>query len=70
MDFLTGAAPKMVFAFWLGVVVVAMTLVMFCIILAMRKLMLRKERIHRQAVASEAFKKATLFLDYPDTLSR
>lgn len=50
MNFLIDAAPKMVFAFWLGVVVVIMTMVMLSIILIMRQLMLRKDRNHDRAV--------------------
>lgn len=50
MNFLVDAAPKMVFAFWLGVVVVIMTVLMLSIILIMRQVMLRKERNHQRAV--------------------
>lgn len=49
MDFLIDAAPKIVFAFWLGVVVVAMTVVMLTVILAIRQVMMRKERNHQRA---------------------
>lgn len=52
MDFLIDAAPKIVFAFWLGVVVVAMTVVMLSVILVMRQLMLRKDRNHQRAAAT------------------
>jgi hypothetical protein len=51
MDFLTGADPKIVFAFWLGVVVACMAVVMLVVILAMRQAMLRKERNHARAAA-------------------
>lgn len=49
MRFLTDADAQLVFAFWLGVVVVAMALVMLTVIVCMRRAMLRRERIHRQA---------------------
>lgn len=51
MDSLIGSDPKIVFAFWLGVVVTAMTLVMLAVILVMRQHVLRQERIHARAVA-------------------
>lgn len=51
MRFLTDADAQLVFAFWLGVVVVAMALVMLTVIVCMRRAMLRRERIHRQAAA-------------------
>lgn len=44
MDFLTSAHPRVIFAFWLGVVVVAMALVMLLVILVMRQVVLRRER--------------------------
>ncbi len=50
MNFLIDAAPKMVFAFWLGVVVVILTVLMLSTILIMRQVMLRKERNHQRAV--------------------
>lgn len=51
MDTLIGSDPKIVFAFWLGVAVVAMTLVMLGVIIVMRQMILRRERIHVDAVA-------------------
>ena len=44
MDFLTSAHPCAVFAFWLGVVVIATALVMLAVILVMRQVALRRER--------------------------
>ncbi|HJW46583.1 MAG TPA: HEAT repeat domain-containing protein [Lysobacter sp.] len=44
MDFLTTASSRVVFAFWLGVVVVAMALLMLMIILVMRQVVMRKEQ--------------------------
>ena len=46
-----GSDPKIIFAFWLGVGVTVMTLVMLAVIIIMRKLVLRRERIHAEAVA-------------------
>lgn len=51
MDFLAGSDPKVVFAFWLGVGLVVVTVAMLAVILGMRQLALRRERIHAQAVA-------------------
>ena len=51
MILLTDAAPIVRFAFWLGVAVVAMTLVMLVVILVMRRLALRREHNHAGAVA-------------------
>ena len=51
MDTLIGTDPKIVFAFWLGVAVTAMTLVMLAVIVIMRQVVLRKERIHDAAMA-------------------
>lgn len=44
MDFLTSANPRVVFAFWLGVVVVAMAVLMLLVILVMRQMVARRER--------------------------
>ncbi|GAB3100318.1 HEAT repeat domain-containing protein [Lysobacter terrae] len=44
MDFLITAHPRVVFAFWLGVVVIAMALLMLVVILAMRQVVMRRER--------------------------
>jgi HEAT repeat protein len=44
VDFLTSANPRVVFAFWLGVVVIAMALLMLLVILVMRQVVLRRER--------------------------
>jgi hypothetical protein len=44
VDFLTSANPRVVFAFWLGVVVTAMALLMLLLIILMRQLVLRRER--------------------------
>ncbi|MDQ3286996.1 MAG: HEAT repeat domain-containing protein [Pseudomonadota bacterium] len=52
MNFLMDAAPKMVFAFWLGIVVVILTVLMLSIILIMRQVMLRRERNHQRAVVT------------------
>ena len=51
MDTLIGSDPKIVFAFWLGVAVAAMTMVMLGVIIVMRQVVLRRERIHADAVA-------------------
>lgn len=51
MDTLIGTDPKIVFAFWLGVAVATMTLVMLGVIIFMRQVVLRRERIHADAVA-------------------
>ena len=51
MVLLNDAAPIVRFAFWLGVAVVAMTLVMLTVILVMRRLALRRERNHARAIA-------------------
>ncbi len=47
----SGAAPLVEFAFWLGVAVAAMALVMLVATLAMRRIALRGERIYAAAVA-------------------
>ena len=44
MDFLISAPPRVVFAFWLGVVVIVMALLMLAVILVMRQVVLRRER--------------------------
>jgi HEAT repeat protein len=44
VDFLTSANARVVFAFWLGVVVIAMALLMLLVIIAMRQLVMRRER--------------------------
>ncbi len=44
MDFLISANPRVVFAFWLGVVVVAMATLMLLVILVMRQVVTRRER--------------------------
>ncbi|QNP41868.1 HEAT repeat domain-containing protein [Lysobacter solisilvae (ex Woo and Kim 2020)] len=44
MDFLISANPRVVFAFWLGVVVIAMALLMLLVILVMRQVVTRRER--------------------------
>ncbi len=49
MEFLSGADPKVVFAFWLGVGVVSMALVILVVIFGMRQAMLRNERNHERA---------------------
>jgi hypothetical protein len=51
LDFLAGSDPKVVFAFWLGVGLVVVTVVMLAVILGMRQIALRRERIHAQAMA-------------------
>lgn len=52
MESLIGTDPKIVFAFWLGVVITVMTVVMLTVILIMRQLVLRRERNHARGVAS------------------
>lgn len=44
MDFLTSANPRIVLAFWIGVTVVAMAVLMLIVILVMRQVVARKER--------------------------
>lgn len=51
LDFLTGSDPKVVFAFWLGICVVTVTVAMLAVILVMRQVALHRERIHARAVA-------------------
>ena len=51
LDILIGSDPKIVFAFWVGVAVAAMTLVMLTVIIIMRQVNLRQDRIHSKAVA-------------------
>ena len=51
MDSLIGTDPKLLFAFWLGVAVTVMTLIMLAVIIIMRQVVLRRERIHDSAVA-------------------
>lgn len=51
MDALIGSDPKIVFAFWLGVAVAAMTVVMLMVIIVMRQVVLHRERVHAEAVA-------------------
>ena len=51
MDFLSSANPRIVFAFWLGVVVVAMALLMLIVILVMRQIVIRRERNRERATA-------------------
>ena len=51
LDSFNGAAPIVEFAFWLGVAVAAMTLVMLTVTLTMRRIALRRERIYAAAVA-------------------
>lgn len=49
MDFLNSADARVAFAFWLGVVVVAMALVMLVVILVMRQVVTRRERNRERA---------------------
>ncbi len=51
LDSINGAAPIVEFAFWLGVAVAAMTLLMLTVTLTMRRIALRRERIYAAAVA-------------------
>jgi hypothetical protein len=51
MKFLVGAAPIVAFAFWLGVVVLAMTFVMLAVTVIMRQISLRRERLDSRAAA-------------------
>jgi HEAT repeat protein len=48
---LDDAAPIVQFAFWLGVAVMIMTLLMLAVTLGMRRLALQRARIHERAVA-------------------
>lgn len=50
MDAFLGSDPKLLFAFWLGVAVTAMTFVMLGVIVVMRQVVLHKERVHANAV--------------------
>jgi len=50
-DALNIAAPLVEFAFWLGVAVTAITLVMLAVTLVMRRVALRRDRIYLEAVA-------------------
>lgn len=50
MESLIGTDPKIVFAFWLGVAVAAMTLLMLVVIIIMRQVVLHRERVHARAV--------------------
>lgn len=51
MDAFIGSDPKIVFAFWLGIAVAAMTVVMLIVIIIMRQVVLHRERVHAGAVA-------------------
>jgi hypothetical protein len=51
VDILTGSDPKIVLAFWSGVAVAAITCIMLAVIIVMRQVVLRCERIHANAVA-------------------
>lgn len=51
MESLIGTDPKIVFAFWLGVAVAAMTLLMLVVIIVMRQVVLHRDRVHARAVA-------------------
>ncbi|HEY4556249.1 MAG TPA: HEAT repeat domain-containing protein [Lysobacter sp.] len=51
LSFHIGSEPKIVFAFWLGVAVVAVTLLMLLIIIVMRQVVSYRERVHLSAVA-------------------
>ena len=51
LDILSGSDPKVVFAFWVGVAVAAMTFIMLAVIIIMRQVTLRRERIHAKAVS-------------------
>jgi HEAT repeat protein len=48
---LVGTDPKIVFAFWLGVAVAVMTLLMLAVIIVMRQIVLHRERVHARALA-------------------
>jgi HEAT repeat protein len=48
---ITGAAPIVAFAFWLGLAVAAMTVIMLIVTLTMRRLSQRRASIHARAVA-------------------
>ena len=50
MHGLIGTDPKIVFAFWLGVAVALMTLLMLAVIIVMRQVVLHRERVHARAV--------------------
>lgn len=51
MDAFIGSDPKIVFAFWLGIAVAAMTVAMLFVIIIMRQVVLHRERVHAEAVA-------------------
>ena len=51
MHTLIGSDPKIVFAFWLGVAVAAMTVLMLMVIIVMRQVILHQEKVHANAVA-------------------
>ncbi|MGB8326929.1 MAG: HEAT repeat domain-containing protein [Steroidobacteraceae bacterium] len=48
---LAGAAPVVVFAFWLGVAIATLTLIMLIVIVVMLRVMSRRDRIHARVVA-------------------
>ncbi len=48
---LIGTDPTIVFAFWLGVAVALMTVLMLVVIIVMRQIVLHRERVHARAVA-------------------
>ena len=51
VPFAIGSDPKIVFAFWLGVAVVVVTVLMLAIIIVMRQVVSYRERTHLNAVA-------------------
>ena len=51
LEALIGSDPKIVFAFWLGIAVATMTVVMLVVIVIMRQVVLHRERVHAEAVA-------------------
>jgi hypothetical protein len=51
LDSYIGSDPKVVFAFWLGVGVMLVTLIMLGVILVMRQVILHRQRQHARAVA-------------------
>jgi HEAT repeat protein len=69
MNFAFGSDPKIVFAFWLGLAVVAVTLLMLVIIIVMRQVVSHRERSHLNAVARWAGLLATVPPDRLPALS-
>ena len=67
VDILVSSDSKIVFAFWAGVAVAAMTFIMLAVIIIMRQVVLRRERIHANAVA---FWRATIIATPADGVGK